>query len=129
MRTSAYSRPRARCAGLASDRSDLADLDNVGGAHSDGRLLSLVLYLNDAWDGARDGGALRIHLPEAVARAEGFEPERQTPYVDVYPRAGMLAVFRSDRVLHEVRPPERPRFALTVWLLVENPREGGGRYF
>ena len=103
-------------------------LDNMGGAQSDGRLLSLVCYLNDEWND-EDGGALRIHLPSSVAGAAGLQPEKQTPFVDVYPRLGTIAVFRSDRVLHEVRPPKRSRYAVTVWLVADNPSHANACYF
>lgn len=66
----------------------------------DARVLSLVIYLNDAWpEGA--GGELRLHLPEGAH--------------DIVPRLGTIAVFLSDSVEHEVLPAERPRFSVAAW--------------
>ena len=105
-----------------------AHLDNMGGVGSDGRLLTLVCYLNQDWDPRVDGGALRVHVPAPVAAAAGLQPET-TPFVDVFPSAGTLAIFRSDRVLHEVRPPKQARYAVTVWLVAENATDPRACYF
>lgn len=64
------------------------------------RTVSVVLYLNSQWQPG-DGGELRLHLPEGP--------------VDVAPRAGTLAVFMSDSILHEVLPARRPRASLVGW--------------
>jgi SM-20-related protein len=61
----------------------------------DARVLSLVLYLNDAWRAA-DGGALRLHL-------------------DDLPEGGTLVAFLAARFPHEVLPARRPRLAVTGW--------------
>jgi SM-20-related protein len=66
------------------------------------RVVSLVLYLNEAWQ-PRDGGALRLHL-DANATC------------DVAPRAGTLVAFLSDRFEHEVLPARRERLSVTGWL-------------
>lgn len=67
----------------------------------DARVLSLVLYLNDAWR-AQDGGALRLHLPASAT-------------LDVRPEGGTLAAFLADAFEHEVLPATRPRLSLTGW--------------
>lgn len=82
--------------------------DGVAGG---GRVLSLVLYLNDAWDAA-DGGALRLHAPDGVPR-------------DVLPRGGDLVAFLSDRVEHEVLPATRPRWSVAAWLTRDDPASPG----
>ncbi|MDY3198278.1 MAG: 2OG-Fe(II) oxygenase [Pseudomonadaceae bacterium] len=64
------------------------------------RTVSVVLYLNSQWQPG-DGGELRLHLPEGS--------------VDVAPRAGILAVFMSDSILHEVLPARRHRASLVGW--------------
>jgi SM-20-related protein len=69
---------------------------------ADSRVLSLVLYLNEAWNEA-DGGQLRLHL--------GAEPA----FIDVVPHGGTLAVFLSDRFPHEVLPARRERLSLAGW--------------
>ena len=76
---------------------------------------------NEGWS-ADDGGALRLHLPHescagdeavAAARAAGHSPA-----VDLLPTLDTMAVFRADRVMHEVRPCEGPRhrYAASVWV-------------
>ena len=66
----------------------------------DARVLSCVVYLNDAW---RDdeGGALRLHLPAGPR--------------DVPPRGGSLVAFLADRVEHEVLPASRERCSVAGW--------------
>lgn len=71
---------------------------------ADARVLSLVLYLNEAWREA-DGGELRLYL-EAGPRA---------PFIDVVPQGGTLVVFLSDRFPHEVLPARRERLSLAGW--------------
>jgi hypothetical protein len=41
--------------------------------------------------------------------------------VDIAPRAGRLVLFRSDALLHEVRPALRHRYALSLWILDAAP--------
>ena len=66
----------------------------------DARVLSCVVYLNDAWrDG--DGGELRLHIAERPR--------------DVMPRGGTLVAFLADRVEHEVLPAGRERLAVAAW--------------
>ncbi|SEA80334.1 SM-20-related protein [Thiothrix caldifontis] len=78
-------------------------LDNFRGTSA--RIISAVLYLNEAWDEA-DGGQLRLYTGEDTAGE----------YVDIFPHAGQLALFRSEVFWHEVRPATRERFSLTGWL-------------
>jgi SM-20-related protein len=70
----------------------------------DARVLSFVLYLNEAWD-ATDGGTLRLHLGAGPGAG----------YVDVVPRGGTLAVFFADRFPHEVLPARQERLSLAGW--------------
>jgi SM-20-related protein len=67
----------------------------------DARVLSCVLYLNDAWT-ATDGGALRIYLPGSDTR-------------DIVPIGGTLVCFLADRLEHEVLPATRERLAVSGW--------------
>ena len=71
-------------------------------ADDDRRVVSLVLYLNDAWQPS-DGGALRLHLPDGGVH-------------DVLPIGGTVVAFLSADFPHEVLPATRPRLALTGWL-------------
>jgi len=66
----------------------------------DARVLSWILYLNEAWTQA-DGGALRIQLADGSAR-------------DVLPEAGTLACFLAERD-HEVLRPQRERLSIAGW--------------
>lgn len=67
----------------------------------DARLVSCILYLNRDWTPDL-GGALRVHRSDA-------------PPLDVLPTAGRLAVFLSDRTLHEVRPAHALRLSVVGW--------------
>jgi len=66
------------------------------------RVVSMVLYLNEAWTIA-DGGELKLY-PSGVA-----EP------VTVLPCGGTLVCFLSEAVPHEVLPAKRLRLSLTGW--------------
>jgi len=68
------------------------------------RVVSAVLYLNEAWD-AEDGGALRLYLGE---------PDVE-PRIDFAPLGGRLVLFESGRFHHEVLPARRERYSLVGW--------------
>jgi SM-20-related protein len=68
---------------------------------SDARVVSAVLYLNDAWT-ATDGGALRLHPPGGLP-------------IEVQPDAGRLVLFMSAEMPHEVLPSRRDRLSLAGW--------------
>lgn len=68
------------------------------------RVLSLVLYLNDAWD-QEDGGELCLYA--AAADAE--------PALRLAPAGGTLVCFLSEHVPHEVRATRRTRWSLSGW--------------
>jgi SM-20-related protein len=68
----------------------------------DHRKLSVICYLNENWRAAQ-GGQLRMYLPDGEQ--------------DVFPIAGKLVCFRSDRIEHEVLPASRERMSLTGWML------------
>lgn len=68
------------------------------------RKLSVILYLNDAWQ-PDDGGELRMYL------AEGDREH----VIDVLPQGGTLVAFLSHQVPHEVLPAKRERQSLTGW--------------
>ncbi|GGX05456.1 2OG-Fe(II) oxygenase [Pigmentiphaga litoralis] len=68
---------------------------------SDARVVSAVLYLNEAWT-ATDGGALRLHPPGGLP-------------VEVQPDAGRLVLFMSAEMPHEVLPSTRDRLSLAGW--------------
>ena len=66
------------------------------------RVISTVLYLNEAW-GSVDGGELRLY------------PGGAEDAVTIRPEAGTLVCFLSEGMPHEVLPSRRPRFSLTGW--------------
>ncbi|UXI67222.1 2OG-Fe(II) oxygenase [Tahibacter amnicola] len=66
----------------------------------DARVVSSVIYLNHDWK-SDDGGALRLHLPDG-------------PY-DIAPRGGMLVMFLSAEIEHEVLPALRNRLSVAGW--------------
>lgn len=67
----------------------------------DRRMVSAVLYLNQAWL-PEHGGHLRMYL------------EDRGDY-DVLPTGGCLVVFLSGEIPHEVLPATRDRLSLTGW--------------
>ncbi|MNF38955.1 hypothetical protein D3C84_199180 [compost metagenome] len=67
----------------------------------DRRMVSAVIYLNDAWL-PEHGGQLRMYLEEDAEH-------------DVVPTGGCLVVFLSGEVPHEVLPATRERLSLTGW--------------
>ncbi|HEV3240176.1 MAG TPA: 2OG-Fe(II) oxygenase [Casimicrobiaceae bacterium] len=73
----------------------------------DARVVSCVLYLNQAWTAA-DGGALRIHLSGTNAR-------------DVLPIGGTLVCFLADQYEHEVLPATRERLSIAGWFRRRKP--------
>lgn len=72
------------------------------------RVVSLVLYLNEAWQ-PEAGGALRIYGDDGSVTAE------------VLPEMGRAVFFLSERVLHEVAPANRPRFSIACWFRADLP--------
>ena len=76
---------------------------------NNGRLLSVVLYLNDNWQ-SEWGGRLRI-WPEADATCVATEVE---------PRAGTLVAFLSEKIPHEVLAATRERYSIAGWFRCNN---------
>lgn len=68
----------------------------------DRRVVSLACYLNDHWEGARDGGALRLYDADGAAH-------------EFAPLGGRAVVFLSE-LEHEVLPAQRDRYSVAAWL-------------
>ena len=68
------------------------------------RVVSLVLYLNEAW-AAEDGGELRLYT----------DVQTEMPVATIQPRDGTLVCFLSERMPHEVLAARRTRLSLTGW--------------
>lgn len=82
-------------------------LDAFNGSNQ--RVVSVVIYLNNAWQGG-DGGRLRIWpAPDSVHSV-----------LDVAPRAGTLVCFLSERIPHEVLAARRERFSIAGWFRRNN---------
>jgi len=87
-------------------------VDNADGdGRVDGRVLTVVLYLNPGWD-KKSGGELAVFEP---AQGEIGDADVEGTWHTVWPEAGNLVFFRADRTLHEVRPAYARRFALSMW--------------
>lgn len=78
-------------------------LDNFRGTTA--RLVSAVLYLNEDWQES-NCGQLRFYTDGTNGGA----------YIDIFPHAGTLVLFRSALFWHEVLPARQERFSLTGWL-------------
>ena len=76
---------------------------------NNGRVLSVVIYLNEQWR-SDDGGRLRIWA----------DPDAIHPATEVEPRAGTLVCFRSDRIPHEVLEARRQRVSVAGWFRCNN---------
>lgn len=72
------------------------------------RVVSLVLYLNEAWKPA-NGGQLRVYGSDGTVAAE------------VSPEMGRAVCFLSEEVLHEVRPAMEARFSIACWFRADLP--------
>jgi hypothetical protein len=126
-------------AGYAPHRDNCADPHS---ASRNRRAVTAILYANEAgWEVTRDGGALRCHVSAshddddgcAAGCAGGADWDaddvasvddvagRGWCHVDVAPRVGRLVLFRSDALLHEVRPALRHRYAVSLWILDAAP--------
>ncbi|SKA69390.1 SM-20-related protein [Thiothrix eikelboomii] len=74
-------------------------IDNFRG--SSARLITVILYLNQAWQ-PQEGGELRLYLDDRT--------------LDIAPEPGKLVLFLSERFEHEVLPTQQERLSLTGWL-------------
>jgi hypothetical protein len=93
-----------------------------------GRCFTLVYYLNERWDEAKDGGALRLYVPpqlaagadsaaqaRAAAAADAAASGKPNEAIDIYPHADTFVIFRADRMVHEVCAAHASRLATTIW--------------
>merc|ERR1719323_274307 len=87
------------------------------------RMVSCLLYINEADFSEADGGALRLysHLCDENALrsappCSGEAEAAEAPHVDLAPLAGRLVLFLSRRVWHEALPARRDRFGMTLWV-------------
>ncbi|MED5238900.1 MAG: 2OG-Fe(II) oxygenase [Pseudomonadota bacterium] len=76
---------------------------------NNGRLLSVVLYLNEGWQSGW-GGRLRIWPG----------PDTSAIATEVEPRAGTLVAFLSEKIPHEVLAATRERYSIAGWFRCNN---------
>ncbi len=80
----------------------------------DRRILSCVIYLNEAWQSS-DGGELRVYCDDCGN--DGGDDGGDDGARDIVPAGGTLACFLSERFEHEVLPATRDRIAVAAWFL------------
>ncbi|CAE7867540.1 egl-9, partial [Symbiodinium sp. KB8] len=79
------------------------------------RALTAVIYVNPSgFTSPEDGGQLRCHLG---AKIDDLSGATALEVQDVAPRGGLAVLFPARRVLHEVLPSFRQRYALTLWFV------------
>jgi SM-20-related protein len=81
------------------------------------RVVSCVVYLNEAWDDG-DGGTLRIHARDdrtLRAVASGATVTAGDGHLDVLPLGGTLVAFSSAEYEHEVLAAKRERMSVAGW--------------
>ena len=125
-RSSLRLRITERCDGMLACYDDggaySAHIDNADGdGRVDGRILTMVLYLNTVWDRSR-GGELAIFEAE---KGDLGDPDVEGKWHMVYPEADTLVLLRADRVLHEVRTALDERYALSMWFCGQHADYGG----
>jgi len=103
------------------------------------RAISILVYLNQEWDCAQDGGQLRAYYHDRGAGKGGGAskgrgdkgPGRSVAEEeeDVEPKGGTLVLFDSKSVEHEALPTRKERWALVGWFLddTENNKEHPSR--
>ncbi|WOI53661.1 2OG-Fe(II) oxygenase [Parvularcula sp. LCG005] len=82
------------------------------------RVMSLVCYLNEAWDEA-DGGTLALwdHVPVDPTSGQTMLAalDRIPPTAVIQPRGGDILLMRSEAIPHEVRETIRTRYGIAGW--------------
>jgi SM-20-related protein len=79
------------------------------------RVVTIILYLNDSlvWEEENHGGCLRIYDGTDIKDDYGSTCNE---VVNISPLGGRLVLFDSQRILHEVIPTFKDRFAVTIWI-------------
>ena len=96
---------------LDNDPDDPGRDEGEPGLRARDRAVTAILYLNQNWEEAH-GGCLRVSL------------ENNKGEVDVAPAWGRVVLFDCRRIVHEVRPTDAARWALTAWI-VDGPGDDG----
>lgn len=82
--------------------------DSFRGARN--RILSLVIYLNKAWQ-PHEGGLLHLYDSD----------DAQTPHMTILPEYGHAAFFLSEDIPHEVTQAQRTRYSIAAWFHCYQP--------
>ena len=96
---------------LDNDPDDPTRNEGEPGLRGADRAVTAILYLNQNWE-EKDGGCLRVTL------------ENNKGEVDIAPAWGRVVLFDCRRIVHEVRPTDAKRWALTAWI-VDGPADDG----
>lgn len=92
--------------------------NHIDNTTSDGRMLTVVAYLNPNWN-PENGGQLRVQLPQKYKETCTLDltkdSDQSVEYVDVFPECGRVILFYSSEVRHEVMPAYKDRHACTIW--------------
>jgi hypothetical protein len=96
---------------LDNDPDDPLRNEGEPGLRGRDRAVTAILYLNQNWE-EKDGGCLRVTL------------ENNKGEVDIAPAWGRVVLFDCRRIVHEVRPTDAKRWALTAWI-VDGPADDG----
>eukprot|EP00967_Tisochrysis_lutea_P087768 scaffold124243_cov31-Tisochrysis_lutea.AAC.1 len=81
------------------------------------RSVSLLLYLTPEDWSDRDGGKLRVFLPNEDDNGLAASGHVHEEHLDIRPAAGTLLVFDSATVPHAVLPTARERIVCVAWFL------------
>jgi SM-20-related protein len=102
--------------GLVAPHQCMCACYDGGGANGEidctnSREVTVILYTSENWR-EEHGGCLRVYQSAPDAPSVNCED-----YTDIEPMAGRLVIFKSQKVLHEVRPSFAKRIALSMWML------------
>lgn len=78
----------------------------------DRRVVTVLLYVNDGWDSAQDGGDLRLYPFPPSRRNDG----EIVKYVDIAPVEGRAVLISANEMHHRVLPSHSKRYCVTLWL-------------
>lgn len=87
-------------------------IDSFAGRRN--RIVSVVAYLNDAWQAA-DGGCLRIWPPSGTDHPPDHPTRINLASFDVRPESATLVLMLSETVPHQVLSSLRPRASIAGW--------------
>jgi SM-20-related protein len=86
-------------------------IDSLHGARN--RIVSCVTYLTPGWTEQNQGHLVLYH-----------KNDQDREITRILPSAGTLAMFMSEDMPHEVRPPNRPRASIAGWFRCNSSTEG-----